>query len=177
MNTAIKALGVMGFLLGNALSACGGQVLVNETETATVEAAVCESCSGTATVELAGLAGLEAAGPDLNIDLCVGVSCGQALVSIMAGPFGSYPAECTANGDELGCCFSSPPATMPSCSAVPQGPIVVTMTLPLRTAPGTTLGVTAYVETMQGEPLGALDGDVYVESCGEGCITGEAVLD
>jgi len=177
MNTTNKALGMTALLLGlSGTAACGGQVSVEETQAVISEWVSCDGCAGTATVVLAGLGAVDSLDPALDVDVCVGVSCGQALVTVFALPEGTYPTDCIADDEEVGCCFASPTQTMPHCSVAPGSSIEITMTLPNGTPPGATLGVTANVGTTTGEPVASFDGDVAIESCGERCVTGEAVL-
>ena len=165
---------VVALGLCHTLLACGGEVVVEGAQA--LDAAGCESCSGTASVEIHGLDWLTPGDPDLDIDLCVGVSCGQALLGIFTLPTGTYPDDCIADGDEVTCCSSSPVETMPECSAAPHDDVVVTVSLPLGVRPGDRLTVFGDVTTMQGEYVVALDGHLTVESCGEACVSGHAVL-
>ena len=175
MDTANKTLRVVGLVLVSVLSACGGEVVVEGVQAAPLSTE-CPDCNGTATVSLLGLDGLSSSDPGLNIDVCVGVSCGQALVQVAPLPTGSYPEGCIADDVEVGCCFSSPTETMDGCTAAPHGDVELTVVLPLGIGAGTALSVGVWVHTMLGEPVADFQGDLTVASCGESCVTGSVVL-
>ena len=176
MDNTKTARWACGVALCAILSACGGEVRVEGSGSAAVEAD-CSDCDETVLVTLAGLDWLDSEDPGLDIDVCVGLTCGQALVEVVPMPEGTYPDVCIAKDGEVACCFSSPPQAMPACSAEPGGAVRARVALPLSSAAGTSLPVHATVHTMLGEWLLSLDGTVTLVSCGPSCVSGAVVLD
>lgn len=172
MNKPNKALVIAAFLLSQTLPACGGEVTYEQVP----EEVDCDDCQGLAHVELTSLDWLSPGDPDLDIDLCVGVSCGQTLLGVLETPEGGYRDGCIEEDGEVACCSSSPVETVPECSAEPGGTLLVTVVLPLGAKPGATIPVFADVSTMTGDYVDALDGAITVRSCGDGCITASTTL-
>ena len=81
------------------LAACGGEVRIAGGQP-TPQTVGCSDCGGSVLVTLSHLEWLDPEDPGLDVDVCVGLRCGQALVEVVPEPEGTVPDECIVQDGE-----------------------------------------------------------------------------
>ncbi|MCC6526482.1 MAG: hypothetical protein IT373_27790 [Polyangiaceae bacterium] len=170
MKIANRIVAVVGLGIASAaLGACDGEVRV-ETPDPLDLAGACAGEAGSVLVRLPALEGLAEEEVALDVDVCVGAVCGQALVDVVETAGGSVPDGCIVSGTSVGCCFGSPEEAVLACAADPAGAAAVQLAVPAGTTPGTTLAVDVRVRTVLGVEVTARAGSVTLAQT-EGCET------